>query len=150
MKYELGNNPLSSPALTKIEDWIFCQTNNCDNEQFPMINKGQHSPSLWIISSFLINPEVIPGRMTMLVTLFLVLINIHNTIQTNSPKVLLLSVAFLDAFYQFYRHFYDEWLVLTPLLFPSGMEISFILNFFTLIASLLRDNFLSSCHLKSI
>ena len=38
----------------------------------------------WI--SFLINPEVIPGRMTMLVTLFLVLINIHNTIQTNSPK----------------------------------------------------------------
>jgi hypothetical protein len=36
--------------------------------------------------SFLINPEVIPGRMTMLVTLFLVLINIHNTIQTNSPK----------------------------------------------------------------
>ena len=37
--------------------------------------------------SFLINPEVIPGRMTMLVTLFLVLINIHNTIQTNSPKV---------------------------------------------------------------
>ena len=26
-------------------------------------------------------------RMTMLVTLFLVLINIHNTIQTNSPKV---------------------------------------------------------------
>ena len=113
MKYELGNNPLSSPALTKIEDWIFCQTNNCDNEQFSMINKGrgQHSPSLWIISSFLINPEVIPGRMTMLVTLFLVLINIHNTIQTNSPKVLLLSVAFLDAFYQFYRHFYDEWLV---------------------------------------
>ena len=39
----------------------------------------------WV--SFLINPEVIPGRMTMLVTLFLVLINIHNTIQTNSPKV---------------------------------------------------------------
>ena len=42
--------------------------------------------------SFLINPEVIHGRMTMLVTLFLVLINIHNTIQTNSPKVGLFSV----------------------------------------------------------
>ena len=42
----------------------------------------------WV--SFLINPEVIPGRMTMLVTLFLVLINIHNTIQTNSPKVTIL------------------------------------------------------------
>ena len=39
-------------------------------------------------SSFLVNPEVVPGRMTMLVTLFLVLINIHNTIQTNSPKVI--------------------------------------------------------------
>ena len=33
------------------------------------------------------NPEIIPGRMTLLVTIFLVLINIHNTIQTNSPKV---------------------------------------------------------------
>ncbi len=32
------------------------------------------------------NPEVIPGRMTLLVTIFLVLINIFNTIQTNSPK----------------------------------------------------------------
>ena len=54
----------------------------------------------WI--SFLINPEVdrfscyktvlfplqvIPGRMTLLITVFLVLINIFNTIQTNSPKV---------------------------------------------------------------
>ena len=37
--------------------------------------------------SFLVNPEVIPGRMTLLVTIFLVLINIFNTIQTNSPKV---------------------------------------------------------------
>jgi hypothetical protein len=45
--------------------------------------------------SFLINPEVIPGRMTMLVTLFLVLINIHNTIQTNSPKVRILLVIFI-------------------------------------------------------
>ena len=45
-----------------------------------------------VIFSFLINPEVIPGRMTMLVTLFLVLINIHNTIQTNSPKVNLYPV----------------------------------------------------------
>merc|ERR1711923_598707 len=38
----------------------------------------------WI--SFLVNPEIIPWRMTLLVTIFLVLINIHNTIQTNSPK----------------------------------------------------------------
>ena len=40
-----------------------------------------------LVSSFLVNPEIIPGRMTLLVTIFLVLINIHNTIQTNSPKV---------------------------------------------------------------
>ena len=41
---------------------------------------------LFILFSFLVNPEIIPGRMTLLVTIFLVLINIHNTIQTNSPK----------------------------------------------------------------
>ena len=45
--------------------------------------------------SFLINPEVIPGRMTMLVTLFLVLINVHNTIQTNSPKVKILFILLI-------------------------------------------------------
>jgi len=38
----------------------------------------------WI--SFLVNPEVIPGRMALLITIFLVLINIFNTIQTNSPQ----------------------------------------------------------------
>ena len=39
----------------------------------------------WI--SFLVNPECIPGRMSLLITIFLVLINIFNTIQTNSPQV---------------------------------------------------------------
>ena len=62
----------------------------------------------WI--SFLVNPECIPGdsplekkqvllsadviltshmkgRMSLLITIFLVLINIYNTIQTNSPQV---------------------------------------------------------------
>ena len=38
----------------------------------------------WI--SFLIPFDVIPGRMTLLVTLFLVLINIFNAITTNIPK----------------------------------------------------------------
>ena len=38
----------------------------------------------WI--SFLVNPEVIPGRMTLLVIILFVLINIFHTIQTNSPK----------------------------------------------------------------
>lgn len=39
----------------------------------------------WV--SFLIPPEVIPGRMALLVTLFLVLINIFNTITNISPNV---------------------------------------------------------------
>jgi len=38
----------------------------------------------WI--SFLIPPDVVPGRMTLLITIFLVLVNIFNTITTNIPK----------------------------------------------------------------
>jgi len=38
----------------------------------------------WI--SFLVPPSVVPGRMTLLVTVFLVLVNIFNTITTNIPK----------------------------------------------------------------
>jgi len=38
----------------------------------------------WI--SFLIPPDVVPGRMTLLITVFLVLVNIFNTITTNIPK----------------------------------------------------------------
>ena len=52
------------------------------------VSSPDHSrSSLELYFSFLVNPEIIPGRMTLLVTIFLVLINIHNTIQTNSPKV---------------------------------------------------------------
>ena len=38
----------------------------------------------WI--SFLVPPEIVPGRMTLLVTVFLVLVNIFNTITSNIPK----------------------------------------------------------------
>merc|ERR1712013_101043 len=38
----------------------------------------------WI--SFLIPPDIVPGRMTLLITLFLVLVNIFNNVTTNSPK----------------------------------------------------------------
>merc|ERR1719312_1351741 len=38
----------------------------------------------WI--SFLIPPDIVPGRMALLITLFLVLVNIFNNITTNSPK----------------------------------------------------------------
>ena len=37
--------------------------------------------------SFLIPPEIVPGRMTLLVTIFLVLINIFNNVTSNSPNV---------------------------------------------------------------
>ena len=39
----------------------------------------------WV--SFVIPPEVVPGRMALLVTLFLVLTNIFNTITNVSPNV---------------------------------------------------------------
>ena len=39
----------------------------------------------WV--GFLIPPEVVPGRMALLITLFLVLINIFNTVTSNSPNV---------------------------------------------------------------
>merc|ERR1712038_1644979 len=39
----------------------------------------------WV--SFVIPPEVVPGRMALLVTLFLVLTNIFNTINNLSPNV---------------------------------------------------------------
>ena len=45
----------------------------------------------WI--SFLIPMDVIPGRMALLVTLFLVLVNIFNTVTTNTPKVKHLFVS---------------------------------------------------------
>ena len=38
----------------------------------------------WV--SFLIKPEVVPGRMALLVTLFLVLINIFNSVRYCNSK----------------------------------------------------------------
>ena len=38
----------------------------------------------WI--SFLVPPESVPGRMTILVTVFLVLVNIFNSITSNIPR----------------------------------------------------------------
>ena len=42
--------------------------------------------------------KVIPGRMTLLITIFLVLINIFNTIQTNSPQVDISTLDMLSSF----------------------------------------------------
>ena len=46
------------------------------------------SPNLVSWISFLIPPDIVPGRMTLLITVFLVLVNIFNTITTNIPKVI--------------------------------------------------------------
>ena len=40
----------------------------------------------WV--SFLIKPEVVPGRMALLVTLFLVLINIFNSVRLDEDNML--------------------------------------------------------------
>ena len=45
---------------------------------------GMFVMASWI--SFLIPPDIVPGRMTLLITLFLVLVNIFNTITANIPK----------------------------------------------------------------
>ena len=53
-------------------------------------NNRSFPPGLFVIVSwisFLIPMDVIPGRMALLVTLFLVLVNIFNTVTTNTPKV---------------------------------------------------------------
>ena len=64
---------------------------------FLLVNKAQYTllplsfslPGLFVIVSwisFLIPMDVIPGRMALLVTLFLVLVNIFNNVTTNTPK----------------------------------------------------------------
>lgn len=42
---------------------------------------------IFVKAGFLIPPEIVPGRMTLLVTIFLVLINIFNNVTSNSPNV---------------------------------------------------------------
>ena len=55
------------------------------SENTYLSNAGLFVIVSWI--SFLIPMDVIPGRMALLVTLFLVLVNIFNTVTTNTPKV---------------------------------------------------------------
>ena len=60
----------------------------------------------WI--SFVVPPDVIPGRMALLITLFLVLVNIFNNVTTNTPKAKGKQVPL---------HFFIEYSVL-----PSGFS----------------------------
>ena len=58
----------------------------------------------WI--SFLVPPDIVPGRMALLVTVFLVLINIFNTITTNIPKadgMYRMTTAWLN--YEYYKKY---------------------------------------------
>ena len=52
--------------------------------QFLYIPLGLFVVVSWI--SFVVPPDVIPGRMALLITLFLVLVNIFNSVTTNTPK----------------------------------------------------------------
>ena len=54
------------------------------NLLFFLLSAGLFVVVSWV--SFLVPPEVVPGRMAMLITLFLVLINIFNTVTTQSPN----------------------------------------------------------------
>ena len=67
----------------------------------------------WI--SFLIPMDVIPGRMALLVTLFLVLVNIFNTVTTNTPKAEGLTAieAWMLACILFVFGALIEWVLLT-------------------------------------
>ena len=55
-----------------------------NNPIFQRFTEGLFVIVSWI--SFLIPMDVIPGRMALLVTLFLVLVNIFNNVTTNTPK----------------------------------------------------------------
>ena len=69
----------------------------------------------WV--SFLIRPQVVPGRMSLLVTLFLVLINIFNTVRNQSPVP---STSFLNAL--------DTYLVVSiVMVFLALLEYAFVL-----------------------
>ena len=57
----------------------------------------------WI--SFVVPPDVIPGRMALLITLFLVLVNIFNNVTTNSPKVGKIFFLTTNVIYKEYFHF---------------------------------------------
>merc|ERR1712083_457878 len=50
----------------------------------------------WI--SFIINPQVVPGRMSLLVILFLVIINTFNAAKANSPSSSSTSLNAIETF----------------------------------------------------
>ena len=83
----------------------------------------------WV--SFLIRPTMVPGRMAMLVTLFLVLVNIFNTVRSHAPTA---SSSTLNAI--------DTYLVMSILMvFLALAEYAlqlFAINVSKIVAQLLR------------
>merc|ERR1719192_2804093 len=60
-----------------------------DRRRTPVLLQVYLTTGLFVIVSwisFIVPPEVVPGRMALLVTLFLVLVNIFNSVTANSPK----------------------------------------------------------------
>ena len=74
----LSPNTIGDVAPENWGGWALSENTNLSNAGLLVIVS-------WI--SFLIPMDVIPGRMALLVTLFLVLVNIFNTVTTNTPKV---------------------------------------------------------------
>jgi len=74
----------------------------------------------WI--SFIIDPKVIPGRMSLLVILFLVIINVFNNVRSNAPSSASSRLNAIDKFM----------MTCIFMIFSAIMEYALILSIYTL------------------
>jgi len=74
----------------------------------------------WI--SFIIDPKVIPGRMSLLVIIFLVTINVFNNVKSNSPSSGLTKLNAIDTFI----------MTCIFMIFSAILEYAMILSIYTL------------------
>jgi len=74
----------------------------------------------WI--SFIIDPKVIPGRMSLLVILFLVIINVFNNVRTNAPSSGSTKLNAIDGFI----------MTCIFMIFSAIIEYALVLSIFTL------------------
>ncbi|TRY73728.1 hypothetical protein TCAL_02532 [Tigriopus californicus] len=92
-QYEIGILPLDDADKTIV--WVnrnYSQTGfkiNLIRRRTPVLLQTYLPSGLFVIVSwisFIVPPEVVPGRMALLVTLFLVLVNIFTHVSDNAPK----------------------------------------------------------------
>jgi len=74
----------------------------------------------WI--SFIIDPKVIPGRMSLLVILFLVIINVFNNVRSNAPSSGSTKLNAIDGFI----------MTCIFMIFSAIIEYALILSIYTL------------------